>query len=571
MSFGHLPAAFLQIFFWFQKATLGTRLALNASRRPRLPLIASRRPWRPSSMSFGHLPGAFLEIFFWFQQATLGTRLALNASRRPRLPIYILWSSSTSSAGCMSTALFCAACKLADVTLIPRRGKHTLLILHMFMLYHNSMPTNLQRTTSLNRWCGKAKHIAFPLDMRYQWYISTNEASVSWREPPGYSTAHLSLPSTIKAAKGPIASDSERSDTLRLNLDVFPPAGSKAESALAACIPCFTAEQSSRILLRASQINRPHFQTNSKSKPSHNKTAQTPTSCHLQPHPATQSYSQQNPNAKTQIALAHDPPWPQAEPQPLRSTSSWTCSPSPVAQHNWHEHAIRLPEWSPSWCAPRTSTSKPPQRSQRSPCVDIQSTTKTTQRNWINCIGLEPITSPLSIDIYQVLSLQIVMVNATASGAPRQHVPLPITSQQHSYAQTIVNLQPFRPQTTLYPAPTRRTPVNLTQATTTIDPNAEQLNVSTAHLHASTKHVTNPQPSCRDAAPGTAKRSAGLYGGLRNASAPEIRAWHPGPPAKQWWSSRPWDNHQKGRPEKHFDHALPTPPTKETSHLLSEC
>ena len=29
-------------------------------------------------MSFGHLPGAFLEIFFWFQKATLGTRLPLN-------------------------------------------------------------------------------------------------------------------------------------------------------------------------------------------------------------------------------------------------------------------------------------------------------------------------------------------------------------------------------------------------------------------------------------------------------------------------------------------------------------
>ena len=48
-----------QIFFWFQKATLGSRLPLNASRRPRLPLSPSRRPWRPSSMSFGHLPGAF--------------------------------------------------------------------------------------------------------------------------------------------------------------------------------------------------------------------------------------------------------------------------------------------------------------------------------------------------------------------------------------------------------------------------------------------------------------------------------------------------------------------------------
>ena len=33
------------------------------------------------------LPGAFLEIFSWFQKATLGTRLALNAPRRPRLPL----------------------------------------------------------------------------------------------------------------------------------------------------------------------------------------------------------------------------------------------------------------------------------------------------------------------------------------------------------------------------------------------------------------------------------------------------------------------------------------------------
>ena len=86
MSFGHLPGAFLEIFFWFQKAMLGSRLALNVSRRPRLPLNPSRRLWRPSSMSFGHLPGAFLEIFFWFQKATLGSRLALNVSRRPRLP-----------------------------------------------------------------------------------------------------------------------------------------------------------------------------------------------------------------------------------------------------------------------------------------------------------------------------------------------------------------------------------------------------------------------------------------------------------------------------------------------------
>ena len=87
MSFRHLPGAFLEIFFWFQKSTLGTRLPFKPSRRPRLPLNPSRRPWRPSSMSCGHLPGAFLEIFFWFQKATLGTRLPLKPSRRPRLPL----------------------------------------------------------------------------------------------------------------------------------------------------------------------------------------------------------------------------------------------------------------------------------------------------------------------------------------------------------------------------------------------------------------------------------------------------------------------------------------------------
>jgi len=32
MSFGHLPAAFLEIFSWFQKATLGTRLPLKRER-----------------------------------------------------------------------------------------------------------------------------------------------------------------------------------------------------------------------------------------------------------------------------------------------------------------------------------------------------------------------------------------------------------------------------------------------------------------------------------------------------------------------------------------------------------
>ena len=47
--------------------------------------------WRPSSMSFGHLPGAFLEIFFWFQKATLGSRLPLNPPHRPELPLNPSW------------------------------------------------------------------------------------------------------------------------------------------------------------------------------------------------------------------------------------------------------------------------------------------------------------------------------------------------------------------------------------------------------------------------------------------------------------------------------------------------
>ena len=97
------------LFFWFQKATLGSRLPLNVSRRPssmsfghlpgaflaifrpELPLNPSWRPWQPSSMSFGHLPGAFLEIFFWFQKATLGSRLPLNPPRRPELPLNPSW------------------------------------------------------------------------------------------------------------------------------------------------------------------------------------------------------------------------------------------------------------------------------------------------------------------------------------------------------------------------------------------------------------------------------------------------------------------------------------------------
>ena len=65
------------------------------SRRLRLPLNPSRRPWRPSRMSCGHLPGAFLDVFFWLLKATLGTRPALKPSRRLRLPLaaqpHVLW------------------------------------------------------------------------------------------------------------------------------------------------------------------------------------------------------------------------------------------------------------------------------------------------------------------------------------------------------------------------------------------------------------------------------------------------------------------------------------------------
>ena len=58
---GRFPGDFLLV---SERKVRHYRLALNVSRRPRLPLNPARRPWRPSSMSFGHLPGAFLEIFF---------------------------------------------------------------------------------------------------------------------------------------------------------------------------------------------------------------------------------------------------------------------------------------------------------------------------------------------------------------------------------------------------------------------------------------------------------------------------------------------------------------------------
>ena len=80
-----------------QKETLGS------TKRSFGHLPFSPRPSRPSSMSFGHLPGAFLEIFFWFQKATLGTRLplnVLNVSRRPRLPLNLFPGALRGPAAC---------------------------------------------------------------------------------------------------------------------------------------------------------------------------------------------------------------------------------------------------------------------------------------------------------------------------------------------------------------------------------------------------------------------------------------------------------------------------------------
>ena len=67
-TLGHLPGAFPEIFYRLEKATLGSSLALNAS----------RRPWQ-----IGNLPRAVPDICDWLQKGTLGSSLALNASRRP--------------------------------------------------------------------------------------------------------------------------------------------------------------------------------------------------------------------------------------------------------------------------------------------------------------------------------------------------------------------------------------------------------------------------------------------------------------------------------------------------------
>ena len=46
------------IFYGLQKATLGSSLPLNVS----------RRPWRPSASYFGHLPGAFPRFSMGFRK-----------------------------------------------------------------------------------------------------------------------------------------------------------------------------------------------------------------------------------------------------------------------------------------------------------------------------------------------------------------------------------------------------------------------------------------------------------------------------------------------------------------------
>ena len=113
MSFGHLPGAFLEIFFWFQKATLGTRLplnvlnVLNVSRRPRLPLnLFPGALGGPAACPLATCRALSWEIFFWFQKATLGTRLplnvlnVLNVSRRPRLPLNLFPGALGGPAAC---------------------------------------------------------------------------------------------------------------------------------------------------------------------------------------------------------------------------------------------------------------------------------------------------------------------------------------------------------------------------------------------------------------------------------------------------------------------------------------
>ena len=76
MSFGHLPGAFLEIIFWFQKATLGSRLPLNPPHRPELPLNPS---WRLGGLAACPLATCAGQVaqksphFLWVSEVTLGT------------------------------------------------------------------------------------------------------------------------------------------------------------------------------------------------------------------------------------------------------------------------------------------------------------------------------------------------------------------------------------------------------------------------------------------------------------------------------------------------------------------
>lgn len=127
-----------------------------------------------------------------------------------------------------------------------------------------------------------------------------------------------------KLAERPMASDSDSSETFRRSLEVLPPCGNRADKALAACIPCFTAELSSKIRFRASHITNNHCDSNVP-RPNHSETTHTTYSSSYLIHrqqPAMQTNKQQNHSAKQQIVLDHDPPCQQPEPQPLRSTSS---------------------------------------------------------------------------------------------------------------------------------------------------------------------------------------------------------------------------------------------------------
>ena len=90
-----------ETFFWFQKATLGTRLAFNVSRRPRLPLnLFPGALGGLAACPLATCRALSWETFFWFQKATLGTRLAFNVSRRPRLPLNLFPGALGGLAAC---------------------------------------------------------------------------------------------------------------------------------------------------------------------------------------------------------------------------------------------------------------------------------------------------------------------------------------------------------------------------------------------------------------------------------------------------------------------------------------